>query len=485
MKLKPSIKVFVSGLILFHVLILTKCTYPNSQPDTHKSQVNSLQEIKEAFIDLRFGMFICYNIMSYGAKWGESNYPIDSINPQKLDCNQWAEAAVSAGMKFGLLTTKHHEGFCLWDSKHTNYDIASTPYKKDIVRQYVDAFRKKDLKIGLYYSIWDSTHGIDKGNITEEKLDFIKGQITELLTLYGKIDYFVMDGWYWKMGHHEVPYHEIRKLIKNLQPDCLITDHTHLQAPYHMDIPYFEGPFGAFPAQDNTMASALGHCSVKGNGWFWNERTPDGLFENDGVGTITQKLNMCEQRYCNFMLNCMPNRSGLLDPIYVDLLKKIGEKWEPDYTRPSLPDQGAQIAETIPIKSVNASSGNANFLFDARQKGTEHFHWESDTQFPQTITIDLGTIQNDIDILTVVPNHRCKPAPESALEEGNLLNANIYASKNGKDYEKIKSEKWESNSQYKTIQFGKRDLQFLKLEILESNGEKAIIAELEVGKSRG
>ena len=72
------------------------------------------------------------------------------------------DAAVSSGMKFGLLTTKHHEGFCLWDSKFTDYDVASTPYKKDIVQQYIDAFRKKNLKIGLYYSIWDSSHGVDK-----------------------------------------------------------------------------------------------------------------------------------------------------------------------------------------------------------------------------------------------------------------------------------------------------------------------------------
>ena len=69
-----------------------------------------------------------------------------------------------------------------------------------------------------------------------------------------------MDGWFWRMGHKEVPYNEIRSLIRKLQPDCLITDHTHMQAPYHMDIPYFEGPFGAYPSTDNTMASALGHC---------------------------------------------------------------------------------------------------------------------------------------------------------------------------------------------------------------------------------
>ena len=235
--------------------------------------------------------------------------------PQKFDCNQWAAAAKSAGMKFGLLTTKHHEGFCLWDSKYTDYDVASTPYKKDIVRQYVDAFRKNDLKVGLYYSIWDSSNSVDKDSITADKMDFIKGQITELLSNYGKIDYFVIDGWFWRIGHRQVPYNEIRQLIRDLQPNCLITDHTHLQAPYHVDIPYFEGPFGAFPTENNTMASALGHCSVKGNGWFWSSETPHGLRKDESVETIVEKLKSLESRYCTFMLNCMPNRDGLLDTL--------------------------------------------------------------------------------------------------------------------------------------------------------------------------
>nr|WP_187388186.1 alpha-L-fucosidase [Seonamhaeicola marinus] len=442
-----------------------------------------MQQLKSDFIAQRFGMFICYNIMSYGAKWGEANYPIEAFNPQKLDCNQWAEAAKSAGMKFGLLTTKHHEGFCLWDSKFTTYDVASTPYKKDIVKQYVDAFRKKNLGVGLYYSIWDSTHNIDKDSITSNKLDFVKGQITELLTNYGKIDYFVMDGWYWKIGHHEIPYHEIRTLIRKLQPDCLITDHTHLQAPYHMEIPYFEGPFGAFPKPGNKMASALGHCSVKGNGWFWSEKTPNGLIEGDGIETILNKLTTCEKRYCNFMLNCMPNRDGLLDTIYIDLLKNIGSTWQPDTLRPKLPKQAPQILESIPIKSINTTSGNAEHLFDARQEGTDHFHWESNTSFPQTITLDLGKLEH-LNTLLIVPNHRCKPAPETALELGNLTEAKLYISEDRHAFKEIAHEHWEANSTYKTISFNNSKARYIKLEILNAVGERAIISELEVGRSK-
>lgn len=133
------------------------------------------------------------------------------------------------------------------------------------MQQYVDAFRSRDLKVGLYFSIWDSSHGIELGKIGEEELEFVKGQIIELLSNYGKIDYFVVDGWFWNMGHKEVPFHEIRALISDLQPECLLTDHTHLHAPFHVDIPYYEGPFGAFPAEGNVMPSALGHCSIRGS----------------------------------------------------------------------------------------------------------------------------------------------------------------------------------------------------------------------------
>ncbi|WP_366183766.1 alpha-L-fucosidase [Flavobacterium ovatum] len=467
---KISLKIIV--LVFFSLLFLGFVPKP---------KVKTQQQLLEEFIDKRFGMFICYNIMSYGAQWGEANFDISKFNPQKLDCNQWADAAVSAGMKYGVLTTKHHEGFCLWDSKFTNYDVASTPYKKDIVQQYTDAFRAKGLAVGLYYSIWDSTAGIDKGTINTAKMKIIKGQITELLTNYGAIDYFVIDGWFWRMGHNEVPYQEIRALIRKLQPNCLITDHTHMQAPYHLDIPYFEGPFGAFPSENNTMASALGHCSVKGNGWFWDEKTPNGLFPKDGVDLIMDKLTTCESRYCNFMLNCMPNREGVLDPIFINLLKDLGLKWKPNTTRATLPNQGKIITNSLPIQSATATSGNANYLIDGTKEKINYYTWESDASFPQTITLDLGKSTKNIEVINIVPQHRSKPAPEIALSEGNITQCKVYTSCDNKNYKEVGTYNWESNNHYRNITFTKSKARYLKIEILAAIGSKAIITELEVG----
>ena len=447
-----------------------------------QAQMPHYQQLYQDFVDMRYGMFICYNIMSYGAKWGEADYPIDSFNPQKIDCNQWADAAVSSGMKFGLLTTKHHEGFCLWDSKFTDYDVASTPYKKDIVQQYVDAFRKKNLKIGLYYSIWDSSHGVDKDSITSEKLDFIKGQITELLTNYGKVDYFVIDGWFWRMGHRDVSYIEIRDLIRELQPDCLVTDHTHLQAIYHLDIPYFEGPFGAFPEAGNTMPSALGHCSVKGNGWFWSPDTPHGLKKGESADSLVAKLTTLENRYCTFMLNCMPNRDGLLDTLYIDLLSEIGTKWKLNPERAPLPLQDKPIIYEVACDTATATSGNAYNAVDAAKIGGANYtDWESSDLLPQTLTLDLGATYSGIELLQIVPKHHCKPAPETKLTEGNITHCKIYSSEDGQNFTLLSEQQWKADGNMKTVEFASSVLRFIRIEILECNGKNAVITETAVG----
>lgn len=458
------------------LLIFSSCA---SNETKSQDQEKSQQELLSNFVDMRHGMFICFNIMSYGAEWSEANYPIDSFNPTKIDCNQWAEAAQSANMTFGLLTTKHHEGFALWDSKLNEYDVASSPYKKDIVRQFVDAFRSHNLKVGLYYSILDTTNGVERGKIDESKMEFIKSEITELLSNYGKIDYFVIDGWFWRMGHREVPFVEIRDLIRTLQPECLITDHTHLQAPYQVDVPYFEGPFGAFPSEDNTMASALGHCPAKGNGWFWGEATPTGM--TDSAESIVDIMEKCEARYCNFMLNCMPNRDGLLDDNYIALLKEIGSLWSPDTTRAPLPEQQINIRYESEIASASATSGEAANLIAARQNDTDYTIWNSENETNPSITLDLGKIYSNVNILNFVQAHNCKPAPERALTDGNILSAKLYASIDGKEFHLVAKGEWQADAKMRSMEFTPTAAQYLRLDIDSYNGDNAIIIEMQAG----
>lgn len=315
------------------------------------------EELQRDFTDFRFGMFIHFGIRTFtGSPWATPNQDPAEFNPTDLNCNQWAEAVASANMKFAILTTKHHDGFCLWNSSYTTNSVASSPWKDgegDVVREYVDAFRAHDLYPCLYYSIWDNTAGIGNGQITPAEMEVIKSEITELLSNYGEIKMLFIDGWSWKMGHVEVPYNDIRALVKSLQPGCLLVDNTHLQCLYDNDMIHYEA--GAVCPPDNTLPalqSALIYFN-SGNSWFWDSRIPTAdLMSVDEI--VNDNLDYLEPKWCTFILNCPPNDKGLLDSNIVERLKEVGEVWNPDTLRPSLPAQDPIIE--YPVIPVSASA---------------------------------------------------------------------------------------------------------------------------------
>lgn len=168
----------------------------------------------------RFGMFIHFGLYSLPARheWiktmeriPEEKYDkyFSHFNPDLFDAKEWAKKAKAAGMKYAVLTTKHHEGFCLFNTKFTDYSVMNTPYGKDIVKEYVDAFRAEGIKIGFYYSLIDWHHPdfpidvihprredgeqMDKGRDIKKYAEYMRNQVTELLTNYGKIDVLWFD----------------------------------------------------------------------------------------------------------------------------------------------------------------------------------------------------------------------------------------------------------------------------------------------------
>lgn len=131
-----------------------------------------LAQLQQEFLDMRFGMFIHFNIPTFSTQdWADPQMSPEVFNPELLDCNQWAEVAASANMQYACLTTKHHSGFCIWDTETTDYSVMNSPLKRDVVKEYADAFRKKGLKIGLYYSILDTHHNIRAGWIKKESVE--------------------------------------------------------------------------------------------------------------------------------------------------------------------------------------------------------------------------------------------------------------------------------------------------------------------------
>ena len=184
----------------------------------------------------------------------------EHFDPDMLDARAWAKSAKAAGMKYAVLTTKHHEGFCLFDSKHTDYKVTNTPYGKDIVREFVDAFRAEGIRVGFYYSLIDWHHPafpIDfthprrkdpdvaeqaKGRDMKVYAAYMRDQVRELLTNYGKIDILWFDysyrpqenapEWMWNRGGKGKDEWEAERLIalaRELQPGIIINNRTQVE----------------------------------------------------------------------------------------------------------------------------------------------------------------------------------------------------------------------------------------------------------------
>lgn len=217
--------------------------------------------------DDRFGMFIHWGLYSGAARheWVKHNEKIDNagyqkyfdqFNPDLFDPQKWAAQAKAAGMKYAVLTTKHHEGFCLFDSKYTDYKAPNTQAKRDLVREYVNAFRTQGLKIGFYYSLLDWHHPdytideihpqspkdksdasyavLNKNRDMAKYRQYMRDQITELLTKYGKIDILWLDFSFPRADGHgkgkdEWGSVELLKLIRKLQPGIIVDNRLNLE----------------------------------------------------------------------------------------------------------------------------------------------------------------------------------------------------------------------------------------------------------------
>lgn len=314
-----------------------------SQPSPDAAP-KSLLELQQAFLDLRFGMFLHFNMATFqDLEWGDPTGPIEAFNPTALDTDQWAKAAVSAGMGYGCLTTKHHDGFCIWPTK-TGSDHTKG---QDIVRAYVDSFRKHGLRVGLYFSILDLRGDIRHFNVTPEKIARIKGQLTELLSNYGEIDMLIFDGWdapWSRIPYDEVPFREIYDLVKKLQPNCLISELNASQYPptarYYSDIKAFEQNAGQhIPGESQIPAQS---CVTLTDGWFWKQSDVNAELKS-AKQVVEEWLVPQNKIHCNLILNAAPNREGKLSPNVVARLEEIGKLWK---DRPAAPKVGPTIGIT-------------------------------------------------------------------------------------------------------------------------------------------
>jgi alpha-L-fucosidase len=208
----------------------------------------------------------------------------------------------------------------------------NSPYGKDIVREYVEAFRKEGLKVMLYYSVLDTHHRLRPNMIKTDHISMVKNQIAELLTNYGEITALVIDGWdapWSRISYDEIPFEDIYLLTKSLQPNCLIMDLNASKYPsealFYTDIKSYEQGAGQRVSNVNKLP-ALSCYPIQDN-WFWKESFPKKPVKSPEE-IVYENIMPLNRIYCNFILNVAPNRDGLIDDNALKALKEIGKLWK-------------------------------------------------------------------------------------------------------------------------------------------------------------
>lgn len=318
------------------------------------------------FDEAKFGMFVHFGTFSTlcDGEWVMYDQKIEAddylklqhiFNPRLFDAAAWVAAAKSAGMKYIVFTSRHHDGFSNWDTAQSEWNIMNTPYGKDIVRQLTDECRRQGLRIGLYYSLIDWIHE-DYAHCTarsytlrkdsarcdwDNYVAFMKAQLTELLTNYGEISVIWFDGEWDQLpadatSHDQsaVDWHlgEIYDLIHGLQPNCMIANNHHLEAQPGEDYQIFEKDLpgqnesGLSGNQQVTEGIPLETCETMNNTWGYNFR--DNKFKT--AAELIHLLVRSAGNDANLLLNVGPRPTGEIEEACIERLAEVGA-WMEQY----------------------------------------------------------------------------------------------------------------------------------------------------------
>ncbi|PCH76633.1 MAG: alpha-L-fucosidase [Flavobacteriaceae bacterium] len=391
----------MKNIILFLILaIFTQNNY--SQKNYTPSQENI--KAREWFKNAKFGLFIhwgVYSILGDG-EWvmNTQNIAIEEyeklpsfFNPIDFKADQWVKMAKDAGMKYITITSRHHDGFSMYDSKITDYTIVKkTPYKKDPLKELAIACKKEGIKLFFYYSLldWHDDNYFPRGKTGtkipgrkqgewKKYIAFMKGQLTELLTNYGDIAGIWFDGdWDQRVGDVHSPltinwhYDEIYTLIHNLQPQCLIGNNRHLAPLKGEDFQMFERDLpGETKTKFGTKASELSDlprevCGTINGNWGFNLKDRNHKSKKQLIHYLVKAAGYGS----NLLLNVGPMPNGKIQPNHIKSLAEIG-KW--------LRKNGATIYHTVqgPIASnelmVSTKKGKKIYLHLLDTKQNQYF----------------------------------------------------------------------------------------------------------------
>lgn len=307
--------------------------------------------------DARFGMFIHWGLYAVPAgEWkGATNHAewirttaqipleeynkfVDQFNPVNFNAEAWVQMAKDAGMKYITITSKHHDGFCLWDSKQTDFDIMSTPFKRDVLKELADACRKiGGVKLCFYHSIMDWHHtdynerrGWEKdrpveGTDRNRYITYLKNELKELVTNYGDIGVLWFDGEWEGFWKHEDGV-SLYNYVRGLKPDIIVNNRIDKGRGGMAGMTTSSGYAGDFgtPEQEIPETGLPGvdweSCMTMNNNWGYNKA--DKNFKS--VKDLLQKLVDIASKGGNFLLNIGPKADGTFPQESIDRLKAIG-----------------------------------------------------------------------------------------------------------------------------------------------------------------
>jgi alpha-L-fucosidase len=277
--------------------------------------------------EAKFGMFIHFGLYAAHGRheWAMETEAIPvaeyqkftaGFNPGPESARGWARLAKAAGMKYMVLTSKHHEGFCNWDTKLTNYNAVNYGPKRDVIKEFVEAGRAEGLRVGFYYSLMDWHHPDgarcqDDPAARRRFVDYTHGLIRELMSNYGKIDIL----WYdvsWPLEAEGWESEKMNQMVFGLQPDIIVNNRNSLA--------------GDFSTPEQRIVAEAGgraweSCMTLNDSWGY-QRADDNWKDSR---TVIRNLITCAQGGGNYLLNIGPQPDGGIPPESVRILTAVGE----------------------------------------------------------------------------------------------------------------------------------------------------------------
>lgn len=333
------------------IVLLTACSANKSDYIILPKSAMTPNKAQQEQIARKYGMFIHFGINTFhDQEWTDGSKPASSYAPTQIDAEQWIQTAKDAGMKYVILVSKHHEGFCLWDSQYTQYDVANSGNSTNVVEEVAKACKKYDIGLGLYYSLWDRTENADVKDQSKDMAynQYMLNQLNELIQIAQKHTHIV-EFWFdggWVKENYRWPIMDIYQTIKSREPNCQVGVNWTIGLPSNVDfhpvlpkdqkegypIRYFPSDFRlgdphrpldndpkVFVYNGKPYYMPWESTVCLSERWFYN--TKDKTYKS--LDELEKMYYQCTKNDNILILNCPPNREGRLRDGDVELLKKL------------------------------------------------------------------------------------------------------------------------------------------------------------------